>query len=108
MTQWKTLVERGDYRELKRLLAQEDLKPLRVSWGKLEPMQKAILFKLMEPNVAMGFYVGLSFDDKYFLFSAFDPGAIAPLTEKLEPRLRALFHRLSEECYEEMLRDLKA
>ena len=97
---------RGDYRELKRLLLHEDLDPLRRGWSGLDFMGKAVLFKLMEPNAAMEFYRRLPFEEKYFLFCAFDRGSIAPVLEDLPPRMRSLFHHLPKECYDEMFRRL--
>ena len=88
------------------MLAGEALETPRRAWKELKPMEKVVLFKLMEPKPAMRFYDALPPDEKYFLFTAFDPGSIAPITEDLSPRLRSLFHRLTEECYEHMLRGL--
>src|SRR5438128_159527 len=94
---WRELVSRRDYHGLKRLLKQGNLGPLRAEWKRLEPMEKAVLFKLMEPGVAMNFYRELSFSEKYFLLTAFDPGSIAPVLEDLPPSTSALFHRLPEQ-----------
>jgi len=104
LTNWRKLVACGDYRGLKRLLLQKNLDSLRRSWKRLEPMEKTVIFKLMEPRIAIDFYRELSFPEKYCLFSAFDQGSIAPVLEGLPPRRRSLFHRLPKTYYDDMLR----
>lgn len=100
---WQRLVARGEYSEIKRLMSPLNLDSLSREWKKLKPMERAVIFKLMEPRTAMEFYRQLSFSEKYFLFGAFELGSIAPILEDLPPRTRALFHRLPDAFYGEMI-----
>ncbi len=75
-------------------------------WAKLSPMQKLAVFKLLSPEAALEFFKTLSFEDKYLVFSGFEPGSIAPLTEELSAGRRALFEKLGRDAYGEMLRHL--
>jgi Mg/Co/Ni transporter MgtE len=103
LTRWAS----DDWRALKRLVSKGPPADLRARWSRLEPVRKAALFKLMEPEAAMGFYRELPFEERYFLLGAFDAGAIAPILEGLSPRERSLFHRLSRDCFDEMLEALR-
>lgn len=98
---------RKDYSGLKERVAKAPPAGLRQAWLGLEPLEKAALFKLLEPRSALEFYRGLSYGDRYFLLGAFDLGVIAPLIEDAPPRVRALFRRLPEQAYDEMLRELR-
>ncbi|MBI5199947.1 MAG: hypothetical protein HY925_00035 [Elusimicrobia bacterium] len=77
-------------------------------WRKLSPLRKLAVFKLLSPDAAMAFFSKLDFADKYLIFSGFEHGSIAPLTEGLPPGRRALFEKLGSDAYGEMLRQLSA
>ena len=62
--------------------------------------------KLKNVLVALEFYRGLPFAQKYFLFSGFPREAIAPVLEDLAPALRRLFVQLPSDFKKTMFREL--
>src|SRR5687767_7663798 len=99
----RRLLERSDYAGLKENLGSCDLSTLASGWTALKPMEKLVLFKLMEPSRAMEFYGGLDFDDKYFLLNGFSLESISPVLERLSDRERSLFNPMPAACYDRML-----
>lgn len=100
----RRLLERSDYAGLKANLGSCDLSSLVSDWAALKPMEKLVLFKLMEPARAMELYGGLDFDDKYFLLNGFSLESISPVLERLSDRERSLFSPMPAACYDRMLR----
>ena len=104
----RELLAQRDYVRLKARLGGLTLEDLRREWAGLEPLQKLAVFKLLGPDAAMRLFAQLGFDDKYLVFSGFEPGSVAPLTEDLSPARRSIFEKLGPDAYREMLRRLNA
>lgn len=101
------LAESADYAALKELAA-ERREELLASWGKLKPMDKLVVFKLMSAPAALEFYERLPFREKYFLLCGFPLQSIAPVLEAAGPAGRRLFVQLPREFYDRMFRRLLA
>ncbi len=102
----EALTERADYAALKELAARVDRVELLEAWEKLKPMDKLVVFKLMNAPAALEFYESVSFREKYFLLCGFPLQSIAPLLEA--PAERRLFVSLPREFYDRMFRRLLA
>ncbi len=89
-------------RELDSLSAEE----LRRRWTALDPMEKALCFKLLDEERAMALYESLPLEERYFLLCSFPEGSIAPVARALPPAERGLFSRLSPAAYERMIKSL--
>ena len=101
------LLRAKEYRRLKALLrtAQED--ELAQEWFTLPPLDKLIVFKLMDAGAALDFYKSLPLKGRYFLLSGFPLNAIAPILEDASPEVRRLFVALPSGFYKVMLSGLK-
>ena len=105
LKEWKRLLSGGRYEELKTRLTRGGPPPAE-GWRELSPLEKLLLFKLMDPRRALAFYGGLDFHEKYFLLCGFDLGALAPVIEDLDPKRRRLFRDLPAGYYDRMLKGL--
>lgn len=105
-SQIRSLLKVADYAALKGLLAEADLKKLSALWPRLGPMEKLVLFKLVEAPRVMDLYRRLEFKEKYHMLCGFPLSAIAPILEDLEPARRRLFVELPREFYDRMFRQL--
>lgn len=91
---------------MERLLSAADEESLAALWPGFSPMEKLVLFKLMDPLRGLKFYGRLAFEEKYFLFCGFPMNTLAPFLEKLAPAERRRFVARPRQCYEKMLRQL--
>jgi len=105
---FKDFLQAGNYVELKNFLGGPERSRLSSSWPGFKPLEKLILFKLMEIPQAMEFYESLSFQERYFLFCGFPLDSIAPILENLDPTQRRLFRQWPREFYDRMFRSLIA
>src|SRR5689334_5419950 len=78
------LLETKDYAGLEQLMIDADLEHLAGIWPKFKPMEKLILFKLLDAARAMEFYGMLPFKEKYYLLCGFPLNSIAPVLENLD------------------------
>lgn len=85
------LLKAKEYRRLKVLLRTARKDDLAQEWSVLPPLDKLIVFKLMDAGVVLDFYDGLPLQDRYFLLSGFSLNAIAPILEDAPPEVRRLF-----------------
>lgn len=108
MTDWRGLLEKRAYAEIRRKLAAVGTPELRAAWAGLSPLQKLTLFKLLDASRAMEFYDSLPFAERYFLLGGFPLQSIAPVLEDLEPSARRLFVQLPRGDWERMFRGLDA
>src|SRR5438128_484739 len=100
------LLQEQDYAELEDLMAKVSLDELSVLWPQFKPMEKLVLFKLMDAPRALDFYTQSTFKEKYFLLCGFPLNAIAPILEDLKPAQRRHFVQLPREFYDRMFRQL--
>jgi len=70
------------YADLAAFAAEAGAERLAGLWAGLKPMERLVLFKLLEPSRALEFYRGLAFEEKYFLLCGFPLAAIAPVLER--------------------------
>lgn len=105
LKQWRRLLSNARYEELKARLTRGGPPPAE-GWKEFGPLEKLLLFKLMEPRRALAFYGSLDFKEKYFLLCGYDRGSLAPVLEDLEPKRRRLFRDLPAGCYDRMLKGL--
>ncbi|MFH2203166.1 MAG: hypothetical protein ABIJ96_08645 [Elusimicrobiota bacterium] len=101
---FRRLIAGEDFAVLGREVGRCGLERLADAWREFRPIEKLILFKLMEPKRAFAFYARLDFDGKYFLLCAFDRNTIAPVLDKASRPVRALFKTLPASYYDRMLR----
>jgi len=101
---YRRKLSHADYKEIKSSLEVGDLTELLEAWRFFRPMERLLLFKLMEPRRALDFYSQLEFNERYFLLCAYEPNSIAPVLEKLSPQNRALFKPLPAVYYDRMLK----
>lgn len=106
LTAFRGLTRKGDYPGLKEMLDACDLGALVSGWTELEPMEKLVYFKLLDPERAMEFFGRLDFHEKYFLLGGFDLNSIAPILEALPEQNRVLFRPLETKHYDRMLQQL--
>ena len=104
----KKLLGEKDYVALERRLSEVQLAPLAALLPALEPMQKLVVFKLLDAVRAMELFAALPFDEKYFLFCGFPMQSIAPVLEGLTPAQLRSFVQLPREDSERMFRQLLA
>lgn len=102
----ESLLKAADYEGLSKIAAASDLRSLSELWPRLGPMEKLVLFKLMDAPRALELYGRLAFKEKYYLLCGFPLNAIAPVLENLEPPRRRLFVQLPREFYDRMFRML--
>lgn len=102
----EALIERKDYGGLRRALAEADRETLAEAWPRFRPLEKLVLFKLMDAPAALEFYRGLPFKERYFLLCGFPLNSIAPVLEEASPAERRLFVQLPREFYDRMFRQL--
>lgn len=100
------LMKSGGYAELRARLATVDRAELERAWAQFKPMEKLVLFKLMDAPAAYQFYSGLSFREKYYLLCGFPLNSIAPVLEAAGPEQKRLFVQLPREFYDRMFRQL--
>lgn len=105
---YKTLLKRGDYAALEKAVAGADLQKIASLWSRLAPLQKLVVFKLLDAPRAMEFYGRLPFKEKYYLLCGFPLNAIAPVLEGLAPADRRRFVQLPRPFYDRMFRRLVA
>lgn len=101
-----SLIKRRAYSSLKDRLGCEENGSLAQAWPALAPMEKLIIFKLMEPGRALEFFAVLPFEEKYFLYCGAPLETIAPVLEDLRAPERRLFHQLPRGFAEKMFRSL--
>jgi hypothetical protein len=94
------------YAELGKLLAGMDLKALGLVWEGLSPIDKLVVFKLLDASRAMDFYGMVPFKEKYYLLCGFPLNVIAPVLEGLEVSQRRLFLQLPQKFYDRMFRQI--
>lgn len=95
-----------DYGRLETLMAAANLAELALLWPALAPLEKLVLFKLLDAPRALEFYARLPFNEKYFLLCGFPLQAVAPVLEGLPPAERRRFVQLPREFYDRMFRQL--
>ena len=100
------LLQRADYLELEKIVADVNLKKLAEAWPNFKPLDKLVLFKLLDAPRAMDFYGSLGFKEKYYLLCGFPLSTIAPVLEKLSAAERRVFVQLPREFYDRMFRQL--
>src|SRR5688572_17995187 len=88
------------YGELGAVMARVKLAELSLAWPRLEPMEKLVLFKLLDAPRALEFYARLPFGEKYFLLCGFPLQSIAPVLDGLSPAERRRFVQLPREFYD--------
>lgn len=96
------LLERRDFAGAKRWALAKGPEGLAKEFPSLGPVEKLAAFKLLDAKPAMELFDKLSFDDQYFVFSGFDRGSIAPLTEGSNAA-RTWFVQLGDAEYRAML-----
>lgn len=96
----------ADYPALEMLLAGTELEELAGAWTGFKPMEKLVVFKLLDARRAMDLYGLVGFKEKYYLLCGFPLNSIAPVLEDLVPVRRRLFVELPRECYDRMFRQL--
>lgn len=100
------LLARKDYAALRRVLAETDQDELTAAWSDFLPLEKLVLFKLMDAPAALKFYRGLPFKERYFLLCGFSINSIAPVLEEAGPAERRLFVQMPRQFYDRMFRQL--
>src|SRR5206468_3053847 len=100
------LLEKKDYPGLETLVAQAELETLAEIWLQFRPLDKLVVFKLMDAVRAMELYERLEFKEKYHLLCGFSLQAIAPVLEPLTAVQRLVFVALPREFYDRMFRRL--
>lgn len=99
-------LENKDYAALEQLVADVNLKELVLAWPDYKPLDKLVLFKLLDATRAMDFYGRLPFKEKYYLLCGFPLNAIAPILEDMDAAGRRRFVQLPREFYDRMFRQL--
>ena len=102
----EALFKDARYADLETLLADMDLENLIRLWPRFKPLEKLVLFKLLDAPRAMDFYGLLSFKEKYYLLCGFPLNTIAPILEGLKPSQRRIFVQLPRKFYDRMFRQL--
>lgn len=100
------LLDEADYASLERRVADAEPDALAKIWPQFLPLQKLVLFKLMDAPRALDFYGRLPVREKYFLLCGFSINSIAPILETLSPMQRRHFVQLPREFYDQMFRQL--
>ncbi|OGR84204.1 MAG: hypothetical protein A3J74_07790 [Elusimicrobia bacterium RIFCSPHIGHO2_02_FULL_57_9] len=100
------LLENKDYAGLEQLMTDAGLVELAQAWPRFKPLDKLILFKLLDAARAMEFYGLLPFKEKYYLLCGFPLNSIAPVLENLDAAGRRRFVQLPREFYDRMFRQL--
>ena len=100
---YRKLIASRRYLRLSAALSGENLGNLAGLWPGLKPVEKLVLFKLMESKPAMELYRALPFEEKYFLLLGHPAGSVAPAIEGLAPAVRRLFAEKPEGFYDRML-----
>jgi Mg/Co/Ni transporter MgtE len=98
----ETLLKDSAYAALEEIMAKADLEELAELWPQFGPMNKLVLFKLMDASKAMDFYAMLPMKEQYYLLCGFPLTSIAPVLEKLKPAERRLFVQLPHKFYDRM------
>ena len=101
---FRKLLQAADYARLSLALRDADLRALAGAWARFAPLEKLVLFKLLDPPRALEFYARLAFRDRYDLLCGFPLNSIAPVLEDLPPAQRRPFKQLPRECYDRMFR----
>lgn len=91
---------------LKETLADTDRSELAEAWPRFKPLDKLVLFKLLDAQTALDFYTGLPFKERYYLLCGFPLDSIAPVLEAAPAADRRLFVQLPREFYDRMFRQL--
>ena len=102
----EVLLHGNKYAELEKLMAEINLERLERFWPRFKPLEKLVLFKLLDAPRAMDFYGLLPFREKYYLLCGFPLNTIAPILESLKPSQRRLFVQLPRKFYDRMFRQL--
>jgi len=100
---YRKLIASRRYARLSAVLSGEDVQNLAGFWQGLRPVEKLVLFKLMESKSALSLYRRLPFEEKYFLLLGHPTGSAGPAIEGLPPSLRRLFAEKPEGFYDHML-----
>jgi Mg/Co/Ni transporter MgtE len=95
-------LEAKNYRAAKALLEEGGTEPLALSWPRLPLFERLIAYKLLDAEAAWRFFEGLGYEDRFALFTGFDPGSVAPALDSLAESDRALFRIDPEEVRERM------
>lgn len=100
----RKLITARRYARLSASLAREKVEELALAWTKLKPLEKLVLFKLLDVEPALALYRALPFEEKYFLLLGHPTDSVAPMLEGLPPDARRLFCRKPGGFYDRMLK----
>ena len=104
----EALLSRKDYGGLRRALGKAEREALAEVWPRFRPLERLVLFKLMDAPAALEFYRELPFKERYLLLCGFPLNSIAPILEEVGPAERRLFVQLPREFYDRMFRQLRS
>jgi Mg/Co/Ni transporter MgtE len=92
-----------DFRGLQGLLAGSADAEVARAFAALQPLEKAVCFKLLPRLRALALFPALSFQDRFLMIQAFPLEAVQPVLEDAPEEARALFHRLGPEDLSRLL-----
>jgi len=95
-----------DYAALEAALSAVSARELPKLWAGFKPLERLIVFKLLDAERALAVFELLPLEEKYFLFGGFPLAAIAPVLEDLPLMQRRHFVQLPRDAYERMYRSL--
>ncbi|HAH07238.1 MAG TPA: hypothetical protein DCM05_12070 [Elusimicrobia bacterium] len=101
---YRKLISAKRYARLSATLARAKAEEMALSWTRLKPLEKLVLFKLMDAEPALALYQALPFEEKYFLLLGHPTDSVAPMIEGLSPGVRRLFCRKPSGFYDRMLK----
>jgi hypothetical protein len=104
LSSYRKLISARRYARLSASLSRARAEDLVPSWMKLRPLEKLVLFKLMDTEPALALYCALPFEEKYFLLLGHPTDSVAPMIEGLPPDVRRLFTRKPVGFYDRMLK----
>ncbi len=98
------LLRGKDFAALEAMLARVPAPELARALGDFSPIERLVLFKLLDAPRAMEVFGLVGFDDRYLLFCGFPLQAIAPVLEGLSVLQRRAFVQLPREDGDRMFR----
>jgi len=99
----KTLLQKKDFKELKKLLLEINPIDLAEGLSRFTPDQQILILKLLPPHRMMAVFEELDLKQQQFLFDHLGDEALAPLLEDIPPDMAAkLFKKFPEQIVKRM------